>query len=148
MRTVQDVLNLSDGTFIQADEFFNRSEEDVFKERRKLEEAAQRNEKTLVCAICHQPLKIKGDRNGAISIHFAHLYDSGDCPIKTGLKYTREEIERMKYNGVKESPAHFKIKNAVADLISKDSRFSDIKIEKTFKSEGLSKEWKKPDVSA
>ena len=141
-------VRISDGTFIQADEFFNRSEEDVFKERRKLEEAAQRNEKTLVCAICHQPLKIKGDRNGAISIHFAHLYDSGDCPIKTGVKYTREEIERMKYNGVKESPAHFKIKNAVADLISKDSRFSDIKIEKTFKSEGLSKEWKKPDVSA
>lgn len=148
MRTVKDILNLSDGSFIQADEFFNRSEEDVFKERRKLEVAAQRNEKTLVCAICHQPLKIKGDRNGTISIHFAHLHDSGNCPIKTGIKYTKEEIERMKYNGVKESPAHIKFKNAIADLISKDSRFSNIKVDKTFKSEGLSKEWKKPDVSA
>lgn len=148
MRTVKDVLNLRDGKFIQADDFFNRSEEEVFQERRKLEEAAQRNEKTLVCAICHQPLKIRGDRNGAISIHFAHLYDSGDCPIKTGKKYSKDEILRMKYNGVKESHVHIRLKNAIADLISRDSRFSEVRVDETFRSQGLSKEWKKPDVAA
>ena len=148
MRTVKDVLNLLDGKFIQADDFFDRPEEDVFLDRRALEEAAQRNEKTLVCAICHQALKIRGDKTGSVSIHFAHLYDSGDCPIKTGTKYSKEEIERMKYNGVKESPIHIKLKNAIADIIRKDDRFSDIRVDEVFKSQGLSKEWKKPDVSA
>lgn len=148
MRTVKDILNLCDGKFIQADTFFDRPEDDVFLDRRALEEAAQRNKKTLVCAICHQALKIRGDRAGAISIHFAHLYDSGDCPIKTGQKYSREEIERMKYNGVKESPMHIKLKNAIADIIREDGRFADIKVDETFKSDGLAKEWKRPDVSA
>jgi competence CoiA-like predicted nuclease len=148
MRTVKEILNLLDGKFIQADEFFNRPEEEVFLDRRALEEAAQRHEKTLVCAICHQALKIRGDKTGSVSIHFAHLYDSGDCPIKTGRKYTKEEIERMKYNGVKESLIHIKLKNAIAGIIRRDERFSDIKVDETFKSQGLSKEWKRPDVSA
>jgi len=148
MRTVKEILNLLDGKFIQADEFFDRPEEEIFLDRRALEEAAQQNEKTLVCAICHQALKIRGDKTGSVSIHFAHLYDSGDCPIKTGRKYSKEEIERMKYNGVKESHVHIKLKNAIADIIRKDSRFSDIKVDETFKGEGLSKEWKRPDVSA
>lgn len=147
-RTVKDILNLPNGKFLDADEVFNRPEEEVFQERRKLEEAAQQHEKTLVCAICQQPLKIRGDKDGAVSLHFAHLYDSGDCPIKTGKKYTKDEILRMKYNGVKESPLHVKLKNAIAHSIGQENRFSDIKVDETFKSEGLSKEWKKPDVSA
>jgi competence CoiA-like predicted nuclease len=147
-RTVTELLNLPDGKFLNADELLNRSEQDVFLVRRSLEEVAQRQEKTLVCAICQQALKMRGDRDGAISLHFAHLYDSGDCPIKTGQKYTQDEILRMKYNGVKESPLHIKLKNAIAHLIGQESRFSDIKVDETFKSEGLSKEWKKPDVSA
>lgn len=147
MRTVKKVLNLHDGQIIEADDYFNRTEEEVFLERRLLEEAAQRKEKTLVCAICQQPLKIRGDRNGSISIHFAHLYDSGDCPIKTGKKYSKEEILRMMFNGVKESHLHIKLKNAIASIISRDDRFSKVKVDEVFKSEGLSKEWKKPDVS-
>ena len=91
---------------------------------------------------------MRGDRDGAISLHFDHLYDSGDCPIKTGQKDTQDEILRMKYNGVKESPLHIKLKNAIARSIGQESRFSDIKEDETFRSEGLSKEWKKPDVSS
>ena len=147
-RTVMELLNLPDGKFLDADKLLNRSEQEVFLVRRSLEEVAQRKEKTLVCAICQQALKMRGDRDGAISLHFAHLYDSGDCPIKTGQKYTQDEILRMKYNGVKESPLHIKLKNAIALSIGHESRFSDIKVDETFKSEGLSKEWKKPDVSA
>jgi competence CoiA-like predicted nuclease len=147
-RTVKEILNLPDGKFFDADDILNRPEDEVFLERRKLEEAAQRKEKTLVCAICQQALKIRGDSDGTVSIHFAHLYDSGDCPIKTGQKYTQDEILRMKYNGVKESPLHIKLKNAIARAIGYDARFSAIRVDETFKSEGLSKEWKKPDVSA
>ncbi len=59
-RTVRKILNLPNGKFLDAD-VLNRPEEEVFLERRKLEEAVQRKEKTLVCAICQQALKIRGD---------------------------------------------------------------------------------------
>jgi competence CoiA-like predicted nuclease len=148
MRTVQDVLDLRNGENISADTFFSRLEDEIFADRRTLEEAAQRSEKTLVCAICRQALKIRGNRNGRSSIHFAHLYDSGDCPIKTGKKYSADEILRMKYNGAKESDLHIQLKNAIADTIRKDQRFSSIDVDKTFRTEGLLKEWKRPDVAA
>jgi competence CoiA-like predicted nuclease len=148
MRTVQDVLNLRNGKNINAEVFFSRTENEIFADRRTLEEAAQRNEKTLVCAICRQALKIRGNRDGRHSIHFAHLYDSGDCPIKTGKKYSADEILRMKYNGAKESDLHIQLKNAIADTIRRDNRFSNIDVDKTFRTEGLLKEWKRPDVAA
>lgn len=148
MRTVQDVLDLRNGKNMNADTFFSRPEAEIFADRRTLEEAAQRNEKTLVCAICRQALKIRGNRDGRFSIHFAHLYDSGDCPIKTGKKYSADEILRMKYNGAKESDLHIQLKNAIADTIRKDNRFSNIDVDKTFRTEGLLKEWKRPDVAA
>lgn len=148
MRTVKGILDLQSGRYFSADDFLNRPEDEVFVDRRQLEEAVQENRKTLVCAICRQALKIRGDRSGRVSIHFAHLYDSGDCPIKSGKNYSEDEILRMKYNGAKESDLHIELKNGIADTIGRDGRFSDIKVDKTFKSEGLLKEWKKPDVSA
>ena len=65
-RTVTELLNLPDGKFLNADELLNRSEQEVFLVRRNLEEVAQRKEKTLVCAICQQALKMRGDNPGQL----------------------------------------------------------------------------------
>ncbi len=148
MRTIEEVLNIKTGDFLKADYFFSLSEETIFQGRRKLEESNQRKEKLLVCPYCYQPVKIRGFVNGKKTMHFAHLYDSGDCPIKTTNKYSKQEIERMKYNGQKESEEHIKLKEFIASCLEKDERFSDLKVEKNFNSKGLSKEWKRPDVSA
>jgi hypothetical protein len=110
-RTIKEVLNIQTGEFIKSDDFFSLSEEIIFQGRRKLEEYNQNGEKLLVCPFCYQPVKIRGSITGKKSMHFAHLYDSGDCPIKTTNKYTEEEIRRMKYNGQKESEIHKTIKN-------------------------------------
>jgi competence CoiA-like predicted nuclease len=52
----------------------------------------------------------------------------------------------MVYNGQKESPRHDRLKNLIAEQISKDERFKEINVEKRFV--GISKDWRKPDVSA
>ncbi|CAG1021429.1 hypothetical protein DOJK_00978 [Patescibacteria group bacterium] len=146
-RSIEVVLDIQKGNLINAEKFFALPEDKVFKGRRKLEEYNQRNEPLLVCSCCYQPVKIRGREQGFISIHFAHFVDSGDCPYKSYNKYTKDEIERMKYNGVKESPLHKKLKYFITDSIKLDNRFSNVKTDEVYKGTGLLKEWKKPDVS-
>ncbi|WP_017293605.1 DUF6035 family protein [Geminocystis herdmanii] len=147
-RTIQEVLNIQTGEYLSADYFFSLSEDVIFKGRRKLEEYNQREEKLLVCPFCYQSVKIRGNKTGKKSMHFSHLYDSGDCPIKTSNKYTEDEIRRMKYNGQKESERHKMLKNFIGEFLEKDNRFYDVRIERNFQDKGLSKEWKRPDVAA
>ena len=131
---------------IKADNFFAKGEDEIFIQRSELERAYKQKEKLWVCPICRQPVIIRGKEGGIISMHFAHVADKLDCPIKTGRNYTKDEILRMKYNGQKESPRHHQLKTLIAEKISRDGRFTNIKIEKRF--EGICKDWRKPDVSA
>lgn len=147
-RTIQEVLNIQTGECLSADYFFSLSEDLIFKGRRKLEEYNQKEEKLLVCPFCYQSVKIRGNKTGKKSMHFSHLYDSGDCPIKTTNKYTQQEINAMKYNGQKESQRHKILKNFIGEYLEKDNKFYDVRIEKNFQDKGLSKEWKRPDVAA
>jgi competence CoiA-like predicted nuclease len=146
MRTISEVIDNESENTIQAEAFFAQDEDIIFKQRYELEEAIQLNKKLWVCPICRQMVKIRGRKDGIISMHFAHLADGLDCPIRTGRDYTKDQILRMKYNGQKESPRHNRLKNLIADKISKDERFTEINVEKRF--EGICKDWRKPDVSA
>jgi hypothetical protein len=97
-------------------------------------------------------VKIKGkpQKEGKTILYFAHLKDSLDCAIKTNGKYSKEEIERIKYNGAKESVLHWELKNALAAALEANERTKngvfDVKIEQCVKNQAISKEWKKPDV--
>lgn len=147
-RTIEKVLDIQTGSLISSDEFFSRPENEIFKIRYHLEEHIKNNTKYLVCPYCQQQLKIRGTLQGKNVLHFAHLRDSDDCPIKTDQDYTQEEILRMQYNGVKESDAHRNMKALIVRSLQADTHFSDIKQEETFKhTQGL-KEWRRPDVSA
>lgn len=146
MRTITEVIDYETEEVIKADDFFSKNIDAIFKQRYELEEAIQGGRKLWVCPFCRQPIKIKGKRDGNISLHFSHVTDGLDCPYKTWKRYTKDQILRMKYNGQKESPKHFYLKNLVAEKLSRDSRFSDIKIDKRF--DGFCKDWRKPDVSA
>jgi len=146
MRTITEVVDYENENEIKAEKFFAQDIDVIFKQRYELEKAIQQNIKKWVCPFCRQSIKIRGKRNGDISLHFAHVADQLDCPIKTWKNYTKDQILRMKYNGQKESPTHEKLKKLIADKLSKDHRFSEIKVEKRF--EGICKDWRKPDVSA
>ena len=145
MRTITEVIDYENESEIKAVDFFAQDIDIIFKKRYELETAIQQGIKKLVCPFCRQPVKIRGRRDGELSLHFAHVADRLDCPIKTWKNYTKDQILRMKYNGQKESPLHFNLKNLVASKLSIDSRFSDIKVEKRF--EGVCKDWRKPDIS-
>ena len=146
MRTITEVIDYDREDTIKADDFFAKDIDVIFKQRYKLEKAIHTKEKLWVCPFCRQPIRIRGKKDGERSLHFSHVADRLDCPIKTGKKYTKDEILRMKYNGQKESPRHYFLKNLIAEKLLQDSRFSEIKIDERF--EGVFKDWRKPDVSA
>jgi len=145
--TIQEVINKQTGDVINANAFFSQPESIIFQKRRELEESNKQNKNIFICPYCYQPVKIRGKSQGTQSMHFAHFSYSGDCPIKTSGKYTEDEIKAMKYNGAKESERHKTLKYFIAECLKNDKRFSGIRIEKKIQ-QGMSKEWRRPDVSA
>ncbi len=145
-RKIQKLLNLEDGNEISADDILTLPEPKIFELRRKLTECYKNNEDYIVCNFCYQPIYIAGTINR--EFFFKHRHEKGDCPIKTKGKYSQEEINRMKYNGVKESRNHKELKDYIYNCLISDSRFSSVRKEETIKSAGLQKGWKRPDVSS
>ena len=148
-RTIEFVLNKEDGSTVYADNFFIKPENEVFKYRNELQKAIKGiREPLFVCYFCSQIIKINGGGQTKKILHFAHKKDSDFCHIKTDNNYSRLEIQRVKYNGAKESFLHFETKNLIKEFIESNNDFSNIKVEKVLKSNTNYLEWKKPDISA
>jgi competence CoiA-like predicted nuclease len=143
-RTIQDIFDLETGECLKSDDLLNVAQKEIFKLRRNLEIGIQKKDSKLVCAICHQPIKLRAGLERIV--HFAHLKDSENCPIKTDTNYSKAEWLRMIYHGTKESKKHIDMKNRMNDILNIDERFSDIKIKKTIKDLKEKSKWKKPDV--
>jgi len=140
-RTIEEVQDLESGTVIQADEIFQKSFDELTIIRSELEKANQGlRDKWLVCSVCGENVRMLGGKSKRESArsknwHFAHLHNSNDCPIKTTSRYTKEDINRMKYRGATESVLHVDLKNKIAQGLylnqTSKQQVSSINIEKT-----------------
>ena len=153
-RTIDEVLDFESGEIILAENFFKLPESTVISYRRRLQEAIQGiSPVKYVCPYCKQLLKISGKptRRGEVS-YFAHLRDSDECEIKTNNNYTKEELEAIKYAGIKESNRHIELKGKIREaLMAEQSQIIGIKNveeEKYFKSANPLLNWRKPDIYA
>lgn len=152
-RLIQDLLDLNSGQPLKANDVLSQPEDQIHILRRQLKEQqllfkkGDANSKSIVCSLCNQPVVIVGTQQQ--EYFFKHGYESGDCPIKTTGKYTHEEINRMKYNGAKESYLHISLKSAIASALQgKNSLCENVRKEKRISAQGLAKEWRRPDVQA
>jgi len=146
-RLIEDIRDIQTGEEYKADELLSQPEEIIFRLRRSLAECRYENCKLLVCSICNQSVTIAGNQKG--EFFFKHLQDSNDCPVKTSGKLNQKEINRLKYQGVKESKKHKYLKNHIYQFLTMDSDFSEVKEEKVIKSlNSDSNKWKKPDISS
>ena len=152
-RAIQEVYDEKEGIFIDAKEFFSRSESEIMNFRRLLEEAIQLNEPRFVCSHCRQMVKLSGrsTQKGQVSF-FSHLYDSEDCDIKTTTKLSKEEIEARKYGMVGESQHHKYLKECISSFLQAEGSIkdgvSDVAVSKRIKSEIPYLNWRCPDVVA
>ncbi|GAT62658.1 DUF6035 family protein [Paludibacter jiangxiensis] len=151
-RTISSILDLTKGKEITSDDFFKKEIDEIFQLRYDFETAIREKNPRFVCYYCKQAVKIRGQRDSKVIMHFAHLRDSNECPIKTGNTYTKEEIQRIKYNGAKESELHYTLKIGLADFLKKNQEhrkgIEEVNIEKVIKDQAIPKIWKKPDVSS
>jgi competence CoiA-like predicted nuclease len=156
-RTITEVLNYETGECINADEFFRKPLDELSVFRSELQKAIEGIRDTLfACYYCKQKVRIRGGlsaphKRKAEIFHFAHLKDSDDCHIKTKNQFTKEEVDRIKYNGAKESHLHLLLKNQIAESLRRNqetkNEISKIEIEKVIRDK-VDKEWKKPDINA
>lgn len=156
-RTIPEVMNLETGEYILANDFFKKDIDAITRFRSELNKVIQGiREPLFVCCICKQNVKIRGGyasttRRKSEIFHFAHLKDSEYCPIKTKTRLSKEEVDRIKYNGQTESKRHIQLKEQIAEclLLNQKSKneVSDIQIEQVINNK-IIKEWKKPDINA
>lgn len=156
-RTITDVLNVENGQCIDANVFFKKPLDELTVYRSELQKAINGFRDPLFkCYYCKQLIRIRGgksvqNKRKAEIFHFAHLKDSDDCHIKTNNQFTKEEVDRIKYNGAKESILHQNIKENIAECLSRNQHnnkgISQIEVERVI-SDKVDKEWKKPDINA
>ena len=156
-RTITDVLNVENGQRIDANDFFKKPLDELTVYRSELQKAINGFRDPLFkCYYCKQLIRIRGgksepNKRKAEIFHFAHLKDSNDCHIKTNNQFTKEEVDRIKYNGAKESILHQNIKENIAKCLSRNQYnnkgISQIEVERVI-SDKVDKEWKKPDINA
>lgn len=156
-RTITDVLDYETGECINADLFFQKPLDEITVYRSKLQQAIENfTEPLFGCYYCKQKIRIRGGIAGSAKrkaeiFHFAHLKDSEECHIKTKNHYTREEVDRIKYNGAKESILHQTLKENIAECLRRNEaskrEVSSVEVEKVIRDK-VAKEWKKPDINA
>lgn len=116
--------------------------------RMKLAEENSTSQNSFICPICRVGVYLCVNRTEQRGkrFYFKHRIEEGNCPAITRGALTKEEIEARKYNGVKESAAHIRMKEIIRDSLAQDSRFSEIEVEPRWTNDGGA--WRKPDVRA
>ncbi len=115
-----------------------------------------------LCGFCKQPVYLCGGKHTGETgksfkeIYFKHYCHSPECKFYLRTKYSKNEIERMKFHGLKEGVLHNTIKNEIAQALVRDEY--DVKIEGivsvfTLYKDGIDSEnykriWRRPDVQA
>ena len=150
------MLDCETGEEVFAGSFFNQDESAIFEIRRQLEDAIRnRRDPKYKCYYCNQLIKIRGKAENETKLkrmHFAHQWDSDDCPIKTSHKLTQKQIRAIKYNGQKESKLHKRTKELVAASLESNrltnKGITEVATEAVRRDTSGLLTWRKPDVSA
>lgn len=145
---IREVLDLESGLFLSAQHAIGNDYDKLEKLRMVLAESSAEDRCKYVCPICGVGVYIVCvRRNNEKRFFFRHRSENGNCPAITRGELSKEEIEARKYNGAKESWAHIRMKEIIAESLAHDPDFSDIKIEKIWKGQDRAS-WRKPDVQA
>lgn len=145
---ITEVIDMDTGELLSARDAIGSDYDRLIHLRMELAEANAANEDKYSCPICGVGVYLVCSRRGADKrFFFRHRAEDGNCPAVTRGSMSKEEIEARKYNGAKESRAHQRMKEILAESIARDPRFSDLQVEKVWR--GMDRaQWRKPDVSA
>lgn len=145
---IKEVYVIEEDEIYTAQKTIGNDYDKTVKLRMELSESISLKKPKYICPICLVGVYIACSRhNNDKKFYFKHIVENGNCPAETRSTLTKPQIEAMKYNGVKESQAHIRMKEIIYESLSQDPNFSDIKLETIIKGEDR-KSWRKPDIQA
>lgn len=145
---INEVFELETGEFYTAQQVIGSDYNKLIQLRMKLLEHIKQDKPIYRCPMCHVPVYLACSRhNDDKKFYFKHRIEDRNCPAITRGSLSKDEILAIKYNGAKESPAHIRMKEIIAESLSHEPDFSDIKAETIIKGADR-KQWRKPDIQA
>lgn len=143
---IQEVLDLSTGAIVPAAVLVAGDYQKVLELRLSLMQNMRAGRPSHACPMCAVPVHLVR-REKERRFYFRHETEDGRCPARTKTRLSGDQILAMKYDGARESEAHRRMKNIVAESLAQDKSFSRIEIEPIWKgSEKNSR--RRPDVRA
>lgn len=145
---IEEVQDMDSGLLLPVQDVIGSDWDRLVRLRMELAEKGGEHEDKFTCPVCGVGVYLVCRRRGAEKrFYFRHRIEEGNCPAVTREPLSKNEIEARKYNGAKESRAHIRMKEILAESIACDPDFSDLQVEKVWK--GMDRtNWRKPDVSA
>ena len=143
---ISEILDLRSGQLLPAAEAIGTDWAGALALRMGLSESLASGDPQYVCPLCLTPVYLVSQKQKG-RFFFRHRIENGSCPSRTRGVYSEEIINAMRFNGVKESEAHYRLKHLVADSLRADPKFSDIRVEEVVRGTDRT-QWRKPDVQA
>lgn len=143
---IAEVLDMRTGELIPSHVAIGSDYGKAMALRMSLRQSIAEGSPLCACPLCGIPVYLVA-RKEARKFFFRHLMEDGRCAARTRGVLSEAEINARKYNGVKESRDHIRMKEIVAESLRCDPRFSSVKIEAVMKNRDRTA-WRKPDVQA
>jgi len=151
--TLEEVMD-ADGVLRRARDVLPGDYAGLIVFRLDVEEAIAADSAAWRCPFCAQPVTVrcqvrhKADERDVGAFHFQHVHHNPDCPGSKAGRWSQAQILAAKYHGQREGPAHRRLKALLVDSLRADARFSDVRVEATWRGSGQPDKWRRPDVSA
>jgi len=143
---IPEILDLRSGRLIPTPEAIGSDWVSALQLRMGLSEGIASGSPLYVCPLCLTPVYLVSQKERG-RFFFRHKIEDGGCPSITRGELSENEINALKYNGIKESEAHKNLKRIVAESLRSDKRFTEIRVEEVVRGADRS-QWRKPDVQA
>lgn len=143
---ISEVLDLETGEIRPVRDVIGEDYEKVLQLRMALKQGIAAGVPLLACPMCTVPVHLVS-RKKARQFFFRHEIEEGSCSAQTKCGLSEERILAMKYDGARESAAHMRMKEIIAESLRGDPNFSNVEIERVWKGEEYNSR-RKPDVRA
>jgi len=143
---IDEVRDIQTGALIPAHALVTDDYEGVLRLRMSLMQSVRSGQAQYVCPVCSRPLHLVS-RPTERRFFFRHFRSDDECPLQAERGLSGEQILAMKYDGARESAAHIRMKNIIAESLRCDPDFSEVQIEAIWKGTEANSR-RKPDVRA
>jgi hypothetical protein len=143
---IAEALDLETGEIRPVRDVVGDDYEKALQLRMALRQGIAAGEPLLACPLCAVPVHLVSLAQER-RFYLRHETEDGRCPARTKGGLSEERILAMKYDGARESAAHKRMKDIIAESLRGDPDFSGVEIERVWKGEDANSR-RKPDVRA